>query len=83
MGSDGEKMLPQNRHLGRAATGKGTPIEVRVSPQELSHLDAWIAAQPEPRPSRPEAIRRILAKVVVGADAGSIPIEDLNASNDE
>ena len=44
--------------------------------------DAWIADLPEPKPSRPEAIRRILADAL-GADAGSIPVEELNASNDE
>ena len=47
-------------------------------------LDAWIAAQPEPRLSRPEAIRRILAEALgKPADTGSIAAEDLNASNDE
>jgi hypothetical protein len=47
-------------------------------------IDAWIAAQPEPRPSRPEAIRRILSQALgKPADAGSIAAEDLNASNDE
>lgn len=29
-------------------------------------LDAWIAAQPEPRPSRPEAIRRLLETALTG-----------------
>jgi hypothetical protein len=27
-------------------------------------VDAWIAAQPEPQPSRPEAIRRLLAEAL-------------------
>jgi hypothetical protein len=53
-------------------------------PTHLSDaLDVWIARQPEPRPSRPEAIRRILAQALAGGDAGSIPVEELNASNDE
>jgi hypothetical protein len=26
-----------------------------------AELDAWIAQQPEPKPSKPEAIRRLLA----------------------
>ena len=63
-------------------TGKGQQIGVRLLPPSLSALDAWIARQPEPRPSRPEAIRRILADAL-GGDARSIPVEDLNASNDE
>ena len=47
-------------------------------------IDAWIAAHPEPRPSRPEAIRRILAEALgKPVDAGSIAAEDLNASNDD
>jgi hypothetical protein len=54
-------------------------------PSDLSGaLDAWISAQPEPRPSRPEAIRRLLAEALGrSADAGLIAAEDLNASNDE
>jgi hypothetical protein len=36
-------------------------VNVRLERSPLAALDAWIAAQPEPRPSRPEAIRRILA----------------------
>lgn len=34
-----------------------TPITVRMPPAQLSPLDAWIADQPDPKPSRPEAIR--------------------------
>jgi hypothetical protein len=34
-------------------------------PRTLSDsLDAWIAEQPEPKPSRPEAIRRLLVKAL-------------------
>ena len=32
-------------------------VGVRMPDAELAALDAWIAAQPEPRPSRPEALR--------------------------
>ena len=69
---------------GPAPTGVGTLIGVRLLSPNLLALDAYIAAQSEPRPSRPEAIRRILAEALAKpADAGSIPAEDLNASNDE
>jgi hypothetical protein len=33
---------------------------VRVQPVQLTALDAWIAAQDDPPPSRPEAIRRLV-----------------------
>ena len=37
---------------------------VRMQPPNLSALDAWIAAQPDPKPSRPEAIRRLVERVL-------------------
>lgn len=43
----------------------GTLIGVRLQPPELAQLDAWIADQPEPRPTRPEALRH-MARVVLG-----------------
>jgi hypothetical protein len=61
-----------------------TKIESSLFKDLSRRIDAWIAAHPEPRPSRPEAIRRLL-NVALGkpADAGSIAAVDLNASNDE
>jgi hypothetical protein len=32
----------------------------RLSEDLSRRIDAWIAAQPEPRPSRPQAVRRLL-----------------------
>jgi len=74
-----------HKKIGRpVTTGKGELIGVRLHEPALGDLDAWIGAQPKPRPSRPEAIRRILAEALgKPADAGSIAPEDLNASNDE
>ena len=40
----------------------GTFIGVRVQPEHLQPLDAWIADHPDPQPSRPEAIREALAE---------------------
>jgi hypothetical protein len=57
-------MQPQKKSRGRPPIGKGIPVQVRFRPPELSSLDAFIAAQPEPRPSRPEAIRRLLAEAL-------------------
>jgi hypothetical protein len=42
---------------------------VRLHPPLLDNLDAWIAAQAEPRPLRPEAIRRLLALALVSQSA--------------
>jgi hypothetical protein len=59
---------------------------IRLPLSVLAQVDVWIAELPEPRPSRPEAIRHLLAKVLGKAEEGareSIATEDLNASNDE
>jgi Ribbon-helix-helix protein, copG family len=37
-------------------------IGVRLPPDELAELDAHIAAAPDPKPTRPEAIRRLVRK---------------------
>jgi hypothetical protein len=45
---------------GRPATGKGELLGVRLQPDLMSALDQWIEKQPEPKPGRPEAVRRIV-----------------------
>ena len=45
--------------------GSKTPLIMMLDPIELRALDAWIADQPEPKPTRPEAIRRLLAEALV------------------
>ena len=46
-------------------------VHVRLRQSALDTLDAWIASQPEPRPSRPEAIRRLLDEALAkSADPG-------------
>jgi hypothetical protein len=37
-----------------------TPVNTRFPPTELAKLDTWIANQPDPKPSRPEAVRRLV-----------------------
>jgi hypothetical protein len=55
-----------------------------MPPADLSRLDEWIWAQPDPKPSRPEAIRRLVAQALgEPSKAQSIAGEDLNANNDE
>lgn len=57
-------MIPQSKKKpGPAATGKGTPVMTRLQPDLLDKLDAY-RAQFSPEPSRPEAIRRLLAKAL-------------------
>ncbi|OKO74114.1 hypothetical protein AC628_23200 [Bradyrhizobium sp. NAS96.2] len=47
--------------LYEGSEGKGAPqIGLRLPPAELAAIDGWIAKQ-EDKPSRPEAIRRLLA----------------------
>ena len=59
---------------GRPATGIGTSLNVRLHPPQLAALDAYVAAQPEPRPSRPEAIRFLLRDSLAGL--GFLPARD-------
>jgi Arc/MetJ-type ribon-helix-helix transcriptional regulator len=49
---------------GRPATGRDPMLNFRSPPELTAKLDAWIAAQPEPRPSRSETIRRLLEKAL-------------------
>jgi hypothetical protein len=51
-----ETLQPKKRR-GPKPTGIGVPVQVRLSTDLLTSLDTWIASQPEPRPSRPAAIR--------------------------
>jgi hypothetical protein len=36
----------------------------RLQPDELAALDAWIAAQDNPKPTRPDALRQLARKVL-------------------
>ena len=51
------------KRKGPAPTGKGTLVGVRLQPDQLAALDAWIARAPGPL-SRPEAIRSILREKI-------------------
>jgi hypothetical protein len=54
-----------SRIIGRPPAGF-THIGVRLPPADLRVLDAFIEAQPDPKPSRPEAIRRMVAECLQG-----------------
>ena len=47
-------------------------ILVRMPVSQVAALDAYIAAQPDPMPSRPEAIRKLLQKALA-AEAPPTP----------
>lgn len=51
--------LITKKRRGPAPTGQGKMIGVRLHADILDPLDTYIASQPD-KPSRPEAIRRIL-----------------------
>jgi hypothetical protein len=48
---------------GRPAVG-ATAVTVRLPPDQLARLDRWIATMPDPKPTRPEAIRQALEAVI-------------------
>jgi hypothetical protein len=49
---------PAKKKMGRPRVGS-IQASIMLQPGLLTRLDAWIARQPEPRPSRPEALRRL------------------------
>jgi hypothetical protein len=59
-------LIAVKRKRGRPAlyegsNGKGAPqIGLRLPPDDLARVDGWIAKQAKPKPSRPEAIRRLV-----------------------
>src|SRR4051812_38761838 len=50
------------RKPGRPPTGIGKPIGLRLQPETERKLDQWITQQDDPKPSRPEAIRRLIER---------------------
>jgi hypothetical protein len=40
-------------------------VRTRLERKMLDAIDAWISAQPDPKPSRPEAIRRLIDKALL------------------
>ena len=54
---------------------EGNQVHVRLPPAQLARLDAWIATLADPKPTRPEAIRQILAAAILlgGLDPSPAP----------
>jgi hypothetical protein len=63
-------MVRQDTKRGRPpGVTHGEFVGLRI-PETLSlQIDAWIAAQPEPRPTRSEAIRRLLGEALAAIAA--------------
>jgi len=53
-----ETLHPKKRGRPKT-TGKGLGIQVRLQPGPLKALDEWIETHRKPKPSRPEAIRKL------------------------
>lgn len=59
-----------NKGPGRPATGIGPVIGVRLYPDDQAALEEWIAQQEPPKPSKPEAIRRLVRTALGTAGTG-------------
>lgn len=58
-----ESRIDATRKRGRPPTG-AISLHVRVEPQLMEQLDKWISVRPEPRPSRPEALRQLAERAL-------------------
>jgi Arc/MetJ-type ribon-helix-helix transcriptional regulator len=59
MNPSGKRAIQKKRGRGRPATGNDPVRAFRLSDEFMARLDAWIAEQDD-RPSRAEAIRRLV-----------------------
>ena len=64
----------KKRSRGRPRTGIGPVVGVRLHPALDAALDKWILEQPEPRPTRPHAIRQLLIQAL--GDEAREPIKN-------
>lgn len=67
-GEGGAIAEDKKKKIGRPATGIGPNVGLRLYPEMDAAIEAWIAEQPEPKPSKPEAIRRLVA---LGLEGGA------------
>lgn len=56
----GSLSISKTKNKGGRPRVDATPVMVRLLPTQRSAVDAWIASQPDPKPTRPEAIRRLI-----------------------
>ena len=55
---------------GRPRTGIGRLIGVRIHPELEERIDEWRDRQPAPRPTKPAAIRALLAQALDASENG-------------
>ena len=58
-----QTVITRKKKRGPPATGKGKLIGVRLQPDDLARLDAWIKEQDD-NPTRPEAIRGLVDRAL-------------------
>ncbi|WP_157182237.1 hypothetical protein [Methylobacterium sp. WSM2598] len=69
-------MSETEKNKGGRPRVDATPVTVRIPPTQLASLDAWIEKQADPRPSRPDAIRKLLDKVLRKDRKKETPLSD-------
>ena len=52
----------EKKKIGRPKTGIGPNVGLRLYPVQDAAIRDWIARQPDPKPTKPEAIRRLVEK---------------------
>ena len=62
------QVVPEKKKRGPAPTEQGELLGVRLRRELMGPLDAWIADQPDPKPSRQGAIRTLLRAALIGSD---------------
>jgi hypothetical protein len=60
------RSIADSRKRGRPPTGIGKAIGLRLYPDLEARIDRWIKDQPSPKPSKPEAIRRLVEQALSG-----------------
>lgn len=64
-----QETVTARKRRGPKPTGKGVNVGVRLQPDQMTALDAWIGRQAD-EPSRPEAMRRLLTMALSDRRAG-------------
>jgi hypothetical protein len=72
----GQEFFVTKKRTGRPPGKTRPPTKpVQVPVMTLVSVDEWIAHQPEPRPTRPEAIRRLVEKGLAADGVGDAMLD--------